>query len=422
MTIKHFHSAFVSRPLQMLLFLALFVTACSDKGPDDTSSHETHSGEKVLLVSVDGLMNEYLDRNDTPNFDAFIESGVRVEYLIPVFPTKTFPNHWTIATGLYVENHGILSNSFYDYELDARFSYGPQNSPNDERWWGGEPIWITAEKQGRVSATFFWPGSEASIHGVQSTRWVDYDGSVPDRARIDSMAVWMDPAGEVDADFGTLYFSFVDSRGHTYGSESEEVDEAVREMDRLLGYMMEKMEEHGILELLNIVLLSDHGMADLSEERIIFLEDLIDLAEVDILDWSPVALIQPDEGKAEEVYQALKRGEENYKVYLREDLPREYRFTNHPRIPEIIMIADVGYTITTRPFFEERGIIAATHGYDHRAPEMRSFFAATGPSFKSGETVQGFQSVHIYNLLAHLLGIDPAENDGDPALIRELLN
>src|SRR5690625_8047963 len=101
------------------------------------------------------------------------------------------------------------------------------------------------------------------------------------------MAVWMDPAGEVDADFGTLYFSFVDSRGHTYGSESEEVDEAVREMDRLLGYIMEKMEEHGILEELNIVLLSDHGMADLSEERIIFLEDLIVLADADILDWSP---------------------------------------------------------------------------------------------------------------------------------------
>src|SRR5690625_6694419 len=136
-------------------------------------------------------------------------------------------------------------------------------------------------------------------------------------------------------------------------------------------------------------------MADLSEERIVLLEDLIVMADADILDWAPVALIQPDEGKAEEMSQALKIGEENYKAYLREDLPREYRFTNHPLIPEIIMIADVGYTITTRPFFEERGIIAATHGYDHRAPEMRSFFAASGPSFKSGETVQEIGRAHV---------------------------
>lgn len=405
----------------LLISSPFLLISCTDEERPLTVVQEG-STKKVLLVSVDGLMNEYLERNETPHFDSFIESGIRADYLIPVFPTKTFPNHWTIATGLYVENHGIISNSFYDYELDARFSYGPQGTPSDERWWGGEPIWITAERQGLVSATFFWPGSEASIDGMQSTRWMDYDGSVPNQTRIDSMAVWMDPDGEVNADFGTLYFSFLDSQGHSHGTRSREVDEAVREMDELLGYLIQKMEETGIADDLNIVLVSDHGMADLSENKIIFLEERIDLADVDILDWSPAALIRPNDGKTADVYQALKESEEHYKVYLRHDLPEEYRFKHHSRIPEIIMIADVGYTITSRAFFGQRGIIAATHGFDHRAPEMRTFFAARGPSLKSGERVPAFQSVHIYNLLASLLGIEPAENDGDPDVTAPLLN
>lgn len=377
---------------------------------------------KVLLVSIDGFMNEYLDRNETPNFDRFIESGVQADYMTPVFPTKTFPNHWSLATGLYVENHGIIMNRFFDYELEEQFSYGPpEHSPNDERWWGGEPIWITAEKQGVTSATFFWPGSEATIEGMNSTKWMDYDGSIPDSTRIDSMAVWMDPAGDVNADFGTLYFSFVDSRAHGYGTQSDEVDSAVKRMDNLLGYLTEKIDEIGLSDNLNVILVSDHGMADLSVDRVVLLEDIINLDDVDIIDWTPVALIQPDEGKTEEVYKALRENEQNYKVYLKENIPDAYHFKNHYRIPEIIMIADIGYTITSRSFFEERGIIAATHGFDHLEPEMRAFFAANGPAFVTDKNAEAFESVHIYSLIAHLLNIKPAPNDGDLEKVIHLL-
>jgi len=377
----------------------------------------------VLLISIDGFMNEYLDRNPTPNFDRFIEQGVHAEYLIPVFPTKTFPTHWSIVTGLYVENHGIISNSFYDYELDARFSFGPpDNSPNDERWWGGEPIWITAEKQGLTSATFFWPGSEASIDGIQSTKWVDYDGTVPDATRIDSVMAWMDPSGDIRADFATLYFSFVDSRGHSYGQASPEVDEAVVEMDQLLGYLLEQIDAIGLSDQLNIILVSDHGMADLSDDKIIFLDDIIDLDDVYVMDWSPVALIQPDEGKTDQVYNALKENEENYEVYLREDVPERFRFSNHYRIPEIVMIADMNYAITDRDYYERRGIIAATHGYDNLAPEMHTFFAVKGPAFKQGEVVPPFESVHIYELMARILNLEPAPNDGNFEKVNHLLS
>ncbi|MDX1642063.1 MAG: ectonucleotide pyrophosphatase/phosphodiesterase, partial [Balneolaceae bacterium] len=171
------------------LFLAITILFGCDQ-PENQNSSPSAEINPVLLISFDGFMNEYIERNETPNFDGFIETGVKAEYLVPIFPTKTFPNHYTIVTGLYAENHGIIANSFPDSKLDARFSYGPVNSPNDERWWGGEPIWITAEKQGLTSATFFWPGSEASIDGVQSTKWVQFDGSVPDRVRIDSVMAW----------------------------------------------------------------------------------------------------------------------------------------------------------------------------------------------------------------------------------------
>lgn len=399
----------------LLLFTYLFIAAGCLRGGQDTEQ------PKVLLISIDGFINEYTERNETPNLDRFMNEGVVAEYMIPAFPTKTFPNHWTLVTGLYVESHGIITNSFYDTELDARFSYGPQGTPNDERWWGGEPIWITAEKQGLTAATFFWPGSEATIDGMQPTKWVQYDGGVPDSTRIDSLITWMDPAGSVKADFGTLYFSEVDSRGHRFGKNSPEVDEAVLDIDSLIGYLFEKVEEAGLSESLNIIMLSDHGMSDLSEDQVIFLEELIDLNDVEVVDWTPVGLIRPKEGKKEEVYQALKENEENYTVYLKEEMPERFHFKNHYRIPEIIMIADPGYTITNQSFFEMRGLLAAQHGFDNMATDMRTFFAANGPAIKKGEVVAPFESVHVYELMSHILNLEPAPNDGSLDSISHVL-
>jgi len=392
------------------LFLLTGLNGCinSESNPNRTESEQA----PVLLISVDGMMNKYIERNETPNFDRFLSEGVQAEYMIPVFPTKTFVNHWSLATGLYAENHGIISNSFYDYELENRFSYGAPDGQHDERWWGGEPIWVTAEKQGKTSVNFFWPGSEATFDGLQSTKWVDYDGSIPDSTRIDSIAAWFNPEGEVQADFGTLYFSFVDSQGHRYGPDSPGVDEAVKEMDTLLGYFMEKMDEVGLSEELNMILVSDHGMAEQSEEKVIFLDEIINLDDVDMVDWSPVAMIHPNEGKTDEIYNALKENEENYRVYLKDEMPERFHFSNHYRIPEIIMIADISYSITTQENFEDRGVVPGMHGFDNMAPEMHTFFAAKGPAFKVNEVEGPVELVNIYELISHLLQIEAAENDG----------
>ena len=403
--------------LLISLFLLLGLNGCvnSDSDRSDTDQHP------VLMISIDGLMNDYIERNETPNFDRFISEGVKAEYMIPVFPTKTFPNHWSLATGLYVENHGIISNSFYDYELDARFSYGAPDGQHDERWWGGEPIWVTAEKQGKTSVNFFWPGSEVTFDGLQSTKWVDYDGSIPDSTRIDSIAAWFNPEGDVQADFGTLYFSFVDSQGHRYGPDSPEVDEAVVEMDTLFGYFMQKLDEVGLSDKINVLLVSDHGMAAQSEDKVVFIDEIINLEDVDMIDWSPVAMIQPDEGKRDEIFTALKENEENYRVYLKDEMPERFHFSNHYRIPEIIMIADIGYTITNRDNFEERGVVPGMHGFDNVEPEMFTYFAAKGPAFKVNQTEGPVESVNIYELISHLLQIEPAENDGSLDKVRKFL-
>ncbi len=403
--------------LLISLFLLLGLNGCvnSDSDRSDTDQHP------VLMISIDGLMNEYIERNETPNFDRFLSEGVQAEYMIPVFPTKTFPNHWSLATGLYVENHGIISNSFYDYELDARFSYGAPDGQHDSRWWGGEPIWVTAEKQGKTSVNFFWPGSEATFDGLQSTKWVDYDGSIPDSTRIDSIAAWFNPEGDVQADFGTLYFSFVDSRGHRHGPDSPEVDEAVVEMDTLFGYFMQKLDEVGLSDKINVLLVSDHGMAAQSEDKVVFIDEIINLEDVDMIDWSPVAMIRPDEGKRDEIFTALKENEENYRVYLKDEMPERFHFSDHYRIPEIIMIADIGYTITNRDNFEERGVVPGMHGFDNVEPEMFTYFAAKGPAFKVNQTEGPVESVNIYELISHLLQIEPAENDGSLDKVRKFL-
>jgi predicted AlkP superfamily pyrophosphatase or phosphodiesterase len=406
-----------------LIFSAIVIALTGITGcPASAIENPDENTNPVLLISIDGFMPEYMNRFDTPNLDRIADGGIRAKSMKVVFPTKTFPAHYSIVTGLYTENHGIISNSFYDYELEAYFNYGPPaGGPEDDAWWGGEPIWVTVENQSKTAATMFWPGSDSEIRGVRPTRYVDYDGSIPNYARIDSVISWLDPEGEVRADFSTLYFSEVDTYGHRYGPYSAEVEDIVREADEWMGYLLDRINESGLTDKLNLIIVSDHGMAELSEERVIFLDELIDPGEVDMIDWTPVAMIRPDEGKTGEIYQALKQAEDNYRVYLKDELPEEYRFRNHYRIPEIIMIADLGYTITSRPFFEERGLLAATHGYDHQLPEMHALFLANGPDFQHGLVVDTIESIHLYELMTFLLNIEPAENDGALESLRHLL-
>jgi predicted AlkP superfamily pyrophosphatase or phosphodiesterase len=333
--------------------------------------------------------------------------------MIPVFPTKTFPNHYSIATGLYTENSGLIANNMYDSEIDSYYSLGNREAVQDSRWYEGEPIWVTAEKQGIKTAPMFWPGSEAPIGGSYPTYSYPYDDDLPYSERVDSVIHWMTMDEELAPGFMTLYFSKVDTNGHWYGPNSDSTAAAVQEVDGQLGYLLSELERVEKAESLNMIIVSDHGMAEVSEEKVILLDQIIDLERVDVVDWNPVAMINPEnETDKEVIYDQLKSNEENYSVYKKEDLPERYHFKNHRRVPEIILIADLGYTITTSERFTEYGISGGAHGYDNQHQEMRSFFLANGPSFKQGERTPGFQNIHLYELMAHLLNLEPSPNDG----------
>lgn len=375
----------------------------------------------VLLISIDGFMPDYFERTETPHFDRLIREGVIADYLIPVFPTLTFTNHYSIVTGLYPENHGILSNTMYDPEWDATFSLGNREELVKGRWYEGEPLWVTAENQGVRTASMFWVGSEAEIAGVRPTRWNDYDGSIPHEQRIDSVITWLSLEDETRPHFITLYFSRIDSYGHRHGPESEEVTQAIADMDRDIGYLIAELQRAGHWETTNIVMVSDHGMAAPDEEKAIFLDEIIDLHDVRVVGWGPVAMIRPNDGKKEEVFRLLEEAKDNYRVYYREDLPEQYRIGNHRRTPEIIMVAELPAVITSRSNFERRGLLAGYHGWDHREPEMRTIFLARGPDFHEGKRVGPFQLVHLYEMICYLLDLDPAPNDGSLNEVRHMI-
>lgn len=388
------------------IFILLISIGCSNQSAE---------GNKVLLISFDGFRYDYLSKTDTPNFDQLVETGVTSEGLIPIFPTKTFPNYYAIATGLYPENSGFIGNNMYDAEMDAWFTMGDREQVENPDWYGGEPIWNTAEKAGVKAGTMFWVGSETPIQDMRPTHWKSYDGSMPDSARIDTVVKWMSYGNDKEVDLGTLYFSFVDSRGHRFGPDSPEVEEAIQQADDLVGYLMQKMEEAGLTDKTNLLIVSDHGMAELSRERIVVLDDMIDPNDVEMIEYSPSVMMNVVGENEDEVYQALKDNQQHFKVYKKEEIPDRFHLKDHPRVPELLMVADVGYTINNRDYFESREEYPSggAHGFDNTAKEMHAIFVANGPAFKQDYTMPAFENVHVYPLIAHLLNIEPAQVDGN---------
>jgi predicted AlkP superfamily pyrophosphatase or phosphodiesterase len=398
------------------LFLAvlLIVVGTGCAGSELSSDVGTEATPPpLLLISIDGFQADYLDHYEAPTLERLVREGTRAEGLIPAFPTKTFPNHYTIVTGLYPEHHGIISNTMYDPTLDASFSLGDRDAVSDGRWWGGEPIWATAQQQGLRSATLFWPGSEAEIQGVRPTYWLPYEHEMPGTARVAQVLDWLDQPTDERPSFLTLYFSQVDSYGHWYGPDSDSTAQAIAEVDRYLGMLVDGLEQRDLLGRMHLLVVSDHGMAATSPERVILLDDYIDLDDVQVVDWNPVVMLRPEPGRADSVYAALSQAP-HLTVHRKAEMPERLHFDDHHRIPEIIGIADEGWSITTRERYAENParFEGGAHGYDPRLRSMHGLFLGHGPAFAPGTVVEPFENVHLYNLMTTLLDLEPAPNDG----------
>lgn len=407
----------------LLLIILVAGTGCA--GPSRTEALRTAPEEPpppLLLISIDGFRWDYFERYEAPTLSRLAAEGVRSTGLIPSFPSKTFPNHYTLVTGLYPEHHGIVANNMYDPDFDAEFGLGLSDAVGDGRWWGGEPLWATAQRQGLRSATLFWPGSEAEIGGVRPTLWQPYDGAMTGAARVDTVLSWLDLPPMERPTFLTLYFSEVDHAGHVAGPVSDSVAVAVRQVDSYLRRLVEGLEARGLLGRMHLLLVSDHGMSATSRERAILLDDYLDLDRVRVVDWNPVVMIRPEGENPDSVVAALRRAP-HLTVYRRDALPARWHFQAHRRIPEVIGVAEEGWSITSRSRFESRPgwLDGGTHGYDPDLRSMHGLFIAHGPAFREGVVVGPFQNVHLYNLMASLLGLTPTPNDGDLTVVGHVL-
>jgi predicted AlkP superfamily pyrophosphatase or phosphodiesterase len=380
----------------------------------------------VILIAVDGWRWDYLERFQPPVLSKMAASGVRSEGLIPIFPSKTFPNHYTMVTGLHAARHGVTSNSMVDPALPWRFTLSARDVQQDPRWWGGEPLWVGVERQGQIAATMFWPGSDVEIAGDRPTYWRPYEDELPNEARVDQLLAWLKEPEATRPTFLTLYFSDVDTAGHRFGPLAEQTRGAVLHVDGMVGRLIAGIDRLGLAARANYVVVSDHGMAELSPERVIVLDDYVDLTTVELVDTAPVVgmNIRPGVSVAT-AYHALAGKHPALKVYTRENLPEEHRLRHHPRLPDVIGIADDGWHPATRAWLSrerDAGTFpGGNHGYEPKHRSMHGLFVATGPAFKSGVVVPAFDNIHVYELLCRVLGISPASNDGDPAVTANFL-
>lgn len=377
----------------------------------------------VLMISLDGFRWDYVDKVPTPNFHRLIDSGVRAKRMLPVFPSKTFPNHYTLVTGLYIEHHGIVSNRMWDPDLKASFVYKDSVSSQDPRWWGGEPIWVTAEKQGLITATYFWVGSETEIAGKRPTYFKKYDHQKPDSERVDEVLDWLDLPAEKRPSLITLYFALTDDVGHEFGPESDEIKAAIEQVDQTVGRLIDGLEKRGIFEKVDLIIVSDHGMCQVNPENVVFLDDYVDLKKLRPNIESPIFGLWPEKEQVDNVYQKLVSANPHMKVYKKEDMPPEFHYSQHPRIPPIVGMVDEGWSLTTHSFQKKYPrTLLGTHGLDPALPSMGATFIAHGPGFKKGVLVEPFRNIHVYDLIAHLLNIRPASNDGSLDSIRQVLS
>src|SRR6185295_12660829 len=403
--------------LGVALALACFcVTACAQRRQD--------AAPIVVLISFDGWRWDYIDRVPAPNLQALAARGVRAAELIPSFPTFTFPNHYTIVTGLYPDHHGIVQNTIDDLAYPERFTMSAATA-REGRWWGGEPIWVTAERQGRRSAPVSWPGSEAPIGGVRPTAWARFDDRMTPAERVRDVLNLLALPADLRPSLLTTYFSNVDHAGHENGPDSPELIAAATQLDQALGEIVDGVRRLGLDDRTTIVVVSDHGMTPTPADRVIFLDDYIGLDDIDFVELGALLQLRPYPTLVEPIYRQLRGRHPHLSISKRDELPARFHYGSNPRITPIVGVLDEGWTVTTHEREAARAADAmarsGAHGYDPQLRSMHALFVAAGPRVRRGLVVAPFENIHIYDFLCAVLNLTPAKNDGDPAVTRSLL-
>jgi predicted AlkP superfamily pyrophosphatase or phosphodiesterase len=382
----------------------------------------------VILVSIDGFRNDYPEKFNTPALNRLAREGVRAKWMTPSFPTKTFPNHYTLVTGLYPEHHGIVENNVYDF--GETFSIDDRKQASNPRWWLGEPIWVTAQKQGQIAASYFFVGSEAPIEEVRPRFWRAYNGKVPPEMRVDKVLGWLDLPSDKRPTMLTLYFSDTDDVGHEFGPNAEETKYAALNADRYIGRLIDGLSARGIADRVNVIVVSDHGMAARDQRNAIVMDDYFDTNDKTLVDplltTGEIWQLFPKPGKEDLLVDKLKNIK-HATCWRKADIPKRLHYNEGKRIAPIVCSSHEGWSMTSRKRFElmqqspDFDKIRGAHGYDNKYESMRATFIARGPAFKSGFVAEPFPNIDVYELMCKILGLRPAKNDGDLSRVRAML-
>jgi predicted AlkP superfamily pyrophosphatase or phosphodiesterase len=407
-----------------ILFRLLCCLALAFSAGCATAPRSAERPTPLLLVSIDGYRTDYLERGLSPTLATLARHGVRAEAMQPSFPSLTFPNHYTLVTGLRPDHHGIVNNTMYDAQL-GQFSLGNRKAVSDGRWWAqGTPLWETADRQGLRTATMFWPGSEADIHGRHPDYWKLYDRAVTPEQRVDQILAWLDLPPEQRPSFLTLYFDAVDHVAHMYGPDTPQVDAALRETDQALARLVQGLKSRGLFDRINLLVLADHGMASVPLEHSVLIERQVDLDDVQVVSLGVLAGFNPKPGHDFAAVEArLERPHPHMRCWDKTRIPARLNYGRNPRVPQLLCLANVGWRITTAEYLASHAghVSLGEHGYDNAEPQMRALFVAHGPAFRDGVTVPAFPNVDVYPLMAHLLGLTPEPNDGDYQAVEGML-
>lgn len=390
--------------------------ACTASAPSRDAAPPSMAvrAEAVVLVSIDAFRADYLSPERTPRLHRIAQEGVRSDGMFPSYPSLTFPNHYTLVTGLRPDRHGVIHNRMTDADIGG-FAVADRKAVDDARWWGGEPIWVTAGKHGMRTASWAWPGSSAEIGGMRPDQWEPYQESVPPSQRVDDVLHWLDAPPSQRPAMVSLYFEQLDKAGHDHGPDSPQVTGTLRGMDAVIGRLYDGLAARGLLDRVDLIIVSDHGMARVGPGHAIGVESMVapDIA-VAVSDGQSIGFL-PRAGREAVAEQRLLGRHEHYECWRRDDLPERWHYGRNARVPPIVCQMDEGWDalypekLARRPADATRG----SHGFDPALPSMRALFVARGPSFRPGSQLPAFDNVDVYPLLARLLGVPPAPNDGD---------
>ena len=418
----------------LILFSVIAVSACTQYGKVVNSQVQTNTKNTlkkpyVILISLDGFRWDYVERFKPPHLSQFINSGVQAKSLIPSFPSKTFPNHYTIATGMYPDKHNILGNSFFDYNKQATYSINNREAVGDGSFYSGTPIWVQAAKSGMITSSYFFVGTEAEIQGYRPTNYYDFDSKITHETRVNQALDWLALPAKKRPHLITLYFSDMDDSGHKFGPNNDEkLKEALFKLDKTLGNLFNGIEASGLP--VNTIIVSDHGMMDIPTDNYIPIEliqndeDYLAIVNGSLINIHPKNLDQTDT-----VFKFLNEKSKNnhFKVYKTENTPGFEYSPKSKNWGPIQLVADKGYYFYRTKNIErkiEKGyLISGHHGFDPVNKDMHGIFYANGPAFNKGQTVPSVKNIHIYPIMCKILGLQIPENiDGKLDNLINILN